>query len=219
VTAVSAAANIAPERPRIVVFDEQRLLGEALSALIEHDGAFEVITVVTEESAIAGELLRESPELLVLSLCPGGEDCLGALVGVVDADSPTRIIVLAERIDPDTVTLCLNAGVRALLVKSDDGECILSALWQVLSDHLVFPAGWRAALSTPESSSSLTALSDRQLEVLKLAIGGRSNREIASQLYISVNTVKFHLRSTFKVLGVRNRVDAARRYSGLGRVA
>ena len=68
------------------------------------------------------------------------------------------------------------------------------------------PAGWQAA--SGERSSALTALSAREREVLQLAAAGMSNKEIAEHLVISLNTVKFHLRSIYSRLGVSNRVQA-----------
>ena len=58
-------------------------------------------------------------------------------------------------------------------------------------------------------------LSARQREVLRLVVAGYSNAQIAAELVISVNTVKFHVRSIFRELGIRSRVDAARRHGGL----
>jgi DNA-binding CsgD family transcriptional regulator len=70
-----------------------------------------------------------------------------------------------------------------------------------------------AATNRLRSVSGVRALSSRQREVLRLLAEGRSNREIADALFISVNTVKFHLRSIFRELGLRNRVQAAQRYA------
>jgi LuxR family transcriptional regulator, maltose regulon positive regulatory protein len=79
----------------------------------------------------------------------------------------------------------------------------------------VFPSGWRAAGRQLEADARLAALSRRQRDVLRLVAAGRSNVEIADELFISVNTVKFHLRSIFRQLGIANRVQAAQRYAEL----
>jgi DNA-binding NarL/FixJ family response regulator len=94
------------------------------------------------------------------------------------------------------------------VLKSDTAEEAILALRHVLEGRAVMPVGWQAAslrLETP-----LAALSAREREVLDLAASGMSNKEIAERLTISVNTVKFHLRTIYSRLGVRNRVQAMR---------
>src|SRR6185437_12931499 len=80
---------------------------------------------------------------------------------------------------------------------------------QVASGHTVFPAEWRRVLAQ-RRNDPLDHLSERQLEVLGLVAQGLSYEEIGARLFISPNTVKFHLRTIYLRLGVRNRVAAAR---------
>jgi DNA-binding NarL/FixJ family response regulator len=85
-------------------------------------------------------------------------------------------------------------------------EC-LGILRQVLDGNVVYPCGLLTRLATPREPE---LLSDRQREVLEQVALGRSNDEIARRLFISRNTVKFHLREIYTRLGVHNRVEAAR---------
>jgi LuxR family maltose regulon positive regulatory protein len=71
------------------------------------------------------------------------------------------------------------------------------------------PAGWQAVPAEPEREP-IESLSTREREVLELAAAGLQNRDIAERLMISANTVKFHLRTIYAQLGVRNRVQAMR---------
>jgi two-component system nitrate/nitrite response regulator NarP len=74
------------------------------------------------------------------------------------------------------------------------------------------PGDWQTVLAT-HGDDPVDSLSDRQLEVLRLVAEGHSYEEIGKRLFISANTVKFHLRSIYMRLGVRNRVAAARMLS------
>jgi DNA-binding NarL/FixJ family response regulator len=89
----------------------------------------------------------------------------------------------------------------------------LAALQQVLDGHVVYPS---AVLDHLAGRKEPPALSERQHEVLNLLALGSSNDEIAARLFISRNTVKFHLREIYGRLGVRNRVEAARVVRGTG---
>ena len=84
-------------------------------------------------------------------------------------------------------------------------ETIL-ALRNVLEGRAVMPAGWQSA--SAQANDPLAMLSAREREILALLSGGMSNKQIAHHLTISSNTVKFHLRTIYSKLGVRNRVQA-----------
>ncbi len=76
--------------------------------------------------------------------------------------------------------------------------------------EIVAPRKLVEYLLTPEGKADLDALSARQREILELVVEGLSNAEIGRRLYLSVSTIKQHLRAAYKVLGVHNRTEAAR---------
>ena len=93
-------------------------------------------------------------------------------------------------------------SVDAVILKSETGEALVQALERV---H----AGETAGFDELESSMTSTTLTQREQEVLALMALGKSNREIAHELYLSVDTVKTHVRTLFQKLGVSNRTQAA----------
>ena len=141
---------------------------------------------------------------------------------IVDADDPAagpaavvqlrrahpelKLLLLCEVASPTLIRCAIDERAEGVVLKSDTSEEAILALRHVLEGRAVMPVGWQAAslrLETP-----LAALSAREREVLDLAASGMSNKEIAERLTISVNTVKFHLRTVYSRLGVRNRVQA-----------
>jgi DNA-binding NarL/FixJ family response regulator len=149
--------------------------------------ALEAVIVDTDDSAASpaavAEIRRTYPELKILLLC--------------DAVS-TRVVRCA-----------IDERVEGVVLKSDTAEELILALRHVLEGRAVMPVGWQAASREPELDARLARLSLREREVLDLAAGGLSNKEIAMRLTISANTVKFHLRAIYSRLGVHNRVQAA----------
>ncbi len=141
---------------------------------------------------------------------------------IVDADDPAagpaavvqlrrahpelKIILLCEVIAPTVVRCAIDERAEGVVLKSDTSEEAILALRHVLEGRAVMPVGWQAASLQPDAP--LAALSAREREVLEFLTAGMSNKEIAAQLTISSNTVKFHLRTIYSKLGVRNRVQA-----------
>jgi two-component system nitrate/nitrite response regulator NarP len=101
----------------------------------------------------------------------------------------------------------MRYGASGAILRSSGIAAAIDVLWQVCHGQVVFPSAVMTQLSRP---NRFDGLSDRQRQVLELLAQGASNYEIASSLYISPNTVKFHLREIYLRLGVRNRVEAAR---------
>jgi two-component system, NarL family, nitrate/nitrite response regulator NarP len=103
----------------------------------------------------------------------------------------------------------LDQGIEGLMLSNAAGRDIVACLDQVAHGQAVLPPGWQGALSAGRNDP-LDALSARQMQVLVLLADGCSYEEIGARLFISLNTVKFHVRSIFLRLGVRNRMAAAR---------
>lgn len=158
------------------------------------------------------------------AISPAGEPKLQAVI--VDTDDLTatpavvaeirraypevKILLLCDAVSPEVVRCAIDERVEGVVLKSDTAEEVILALGHVLEGRAVMPIGWQAASDEPQPDARLAALSLREREVLDLATRGLRNDEIAMRLTISANTVKFHLRTIYSRLGVRNRVEAMR---------
>lgn len=129
-----------------------------------------------------------------------------------------KIVLLCERATRPIVRCAMDQQADGVILKSDAAADVVVALRHVLAGRAVMPRGWHEASREQEPPSApLGGLSLRELEVLDLAAAGMSNRQIAEQLVISPNTVKFHLRAAYSRLGVRNRVQASQAIAGMQR--
>jgi DNA-binding NarL/FixJ family response regulator len=117
-----------------------------------------------------------------------------------------KILLLCEAATPAVVRCAIEEQAEGIVLTSDTAEEVALALRHVLEGRAVMPAGWQAA--SLQEDAPLAALSAREREILDLLACGMSNKEIASHLTISSNTVKFHLRAIYSTLGVHNRVQA-----------
>lgn len=200
--------NAGPRKVRVAIVDARRLVAEAFRALIAAMPGFVVTDVVSWEESEAVTAARDADLVLV-----GVGDKLGGATEFVRllraVAEGAEVVLLADSLEPDLLKFVLDERLNGLLITEAHVPDFAASLDQVARGHAVLPAAWQEMLAH-ELEDPLNSLSDRQMEVLELLSEGCSYEEIAARLFISVNTVKFHVRSIFAQLGVRNRVAAAR---------
>lgn len=153
---------------------------------------------------------KQSPQAALVD----AEDPAAGLRAVVElrlAHPQLKILLLCGEATPAVVYCVIEQHVEGVVLKSDSAEEVILALQHVLEGRAVMPAGWNR--KSLELGSVARVLSVREREVLDLAAAGLSNKEIAERLVISTNTVKFHLRGIYVILGVHNRVQASQAMS------
>lgn len=201
---------------RVVVAHRHELVAEALGRLLEHLG-LEVAGAAGDLDALVGHLPEGSADVLVLDA--GFDATAGPIVAlqrIRELAPETRVVVLAESLDGMLGVLVREGDLDGVVLASDSGADLVAAIAQVVAGHSVFPAGWMRSARRVAAGTPLSQLSPRQREVLALLALGMDNDTIATRLYISRNTVKFHVRTIYERLGVHNRVEAARVLAGAG---
>lgn len=193
---------------RVAVLDNRRLVGAALAALIRTMEEFVVVDVFESGEALPAIVARE-PTVLLVGV---GADVTPAFDIVRSLRLITlsiEIMIVADRLTPDLVKFVLDQHLNGLILTDTPPSDLAACLRRVALGHALLPSGWHQVLDA-RGDDPVGSLSDRQLEVLRLVAEGYSYDEIGARLFISANTVKFHLRSIYLRLGVRNRVAAAR---------
>jgi len=193
---------------RVAVADDRRLIADALAALIDNMTGFSVTGIVgDDETACAADMPK--PDILLVGI--GAARPAGfALVQSMRARMPeVEIAVVADALDPDLVKFVVEQRLSGLVLSRTSSSGFASSLDQIAHGHAVMPVGWQGMLADQEDDP-LSSLSQRQMEVLRLLAAGYSYEQIGARLFITVNTVKFHVKSIFLRLGVCNRMAAAR---------
>jgi DNA-binding NarL/FixJ family response regulator len=126
-----------------------------------------------------------------------------------DSDAP--ILVFGLRLDLSLARAALQAGARGFIHAAMQPEQIIRALKVAKEGEIVAPRELVEYLIANERPVDLDILSARQREILELVSEGFTNAQIAKRLFLTESTIKQHLRAAYKVLGVSNRVEAARR--------
>jgi DNA-binding NarL/FixJ family response regulator len=204
---------------RVVVAHRHELLAEALGRLLEDLGLV-VVGSACDLVALLDHLPSASADVVVLDAAfDPVSGPLAALDRIVSAAPGLRVVVLADAPDQRLCVAARAGEVDGVVLTSAGGVELVAALAQVVAGHSVFPAGWLRQGQESAARSPLDLLSPRQREVLQLLSLGMDNDQIAARLYISRNTVKFHVRTIYERLGVHNRVEAARVLAGAGVVS
>jgi DNA-binding NarL/FixJ family response regulator len=199
---------------RILVVDDHPITRDALASLLAQ-GGFDVVGEAADGHE-AIELARSlQPELVLLDLTMPGLDGLSALPGMREAAPEAEIVVLTASGTEDNLLTAIRAGAAGYLLKSESPDRIVTFLRGVARGEAALSgevarslldqvrAGGRLGGSVPDAIT--TALSARELEVLLLLDEHLSTDAIADRLYISEHTVRSHVKSLLRKLGVSSR--------------
>ena len=191
---------------RILVVDDHVIVRKGLVALLNTVEGFSVVGEASDgEQAIqAHQALKPDITLMDLRLPKiGGAE---AITKIRAGNPAAKIIVLTTFDGDEDIYRALQSGAKGYLLKGMDAVELTDAIRAVNAGKSKIPAFVAEKLAERMGGPELTT---RELEVLKRIVAGRSNKEIASDLYISEATVKTHINSILSKLGVSDRTQAA----------
>ncbi len=172
--------------------------------------------VVVGKAATLAEgtrLIEElDPELVVAETCVSCSEQEGIawLVETRRRFPETKLLVLSVSDNTSHIAAALDAGVSAYVVKKAHSDDLAVAVRQTY-EHSIFLPGWRGPAETiPLEPLHHPDLTRRELEILRLVAEGHSNAELAKMLWVTEQTVKFHLSNIYRKLNVSNRTEASR---------
>ena len=193
-----------------VIADRYPLWRDALATLL---GRLEVSVVGSAADADGAAALVEEhrPDILVadyaLVTAAGGN-----LLGRAQTATPEmRCIVLSEQSDEIERDASFAAGAWAYCTKQAEPDDLAAAIRHLFSPSIYFADSQpRPSQPVRASAGEQTALTKREIEILRLAAEGHSNSELAKMLWVTEQTVKFHLSNIYRKLNVANRTEASR---------
>ena len=193
----------------VILADDHPLFLEALRQAVERAG-INVVGAVTRGDDLI-ELASRTDELdaVLLDLSMPGYDGFRCLELLRATKPKASLIVISGSDDADDIQRALDLGAVCFVGKATNPEDMAGALHVLLLDSVHLPPS-RPNGRTATVSESAARLTRRELEILRLAAEGRSNSEIAGSLWVTEQTVKFHLSNIYRKLGVSNRTGASR---------
>jgi two-component system response regulator DesR len=196
---------------RVAVIDDHPHVAIALRALLDETSDIQMVAESRRGGDVAALVRRVRPDVLLLDLFIEPEfDALAAVRGL-RADFPElKICLLSAYIEPPLVRDLLQAGVYGYILKDDDYVSQIATIVRDLADGRVYlsPQAYEALAQATRAEGGEQPLSEREIEILRLAKRGLRNPQIAQALHISAGTVRNHLSAVYRKLGVHSRHEA-----------
>jgi len=196
-----------PGKPiRVLVVDDHPPMRMGLVALIKSQPGMDVISEASDgEEAI--EVYNDVlPDIVLMDLRMPGMGGVEAILAIRKKHRDARVIVLSTYDADEDIYRAIESGAKSYLLKDMSTEEIVATIRSVHAGETLLPRQVAERLTQSEQREPLT---ERERDVLEALIKGRSNKEIASSLFISEDTVKSHLKALFSKLRVHDRTGAA----------
>jgi len=193
---------------RVVIADDHRLMLEGIRRALQAEDGIEIVGEAHTGTEVLPLVRQTKPDLVLLDIRMPQLDGLACLDRLRKQHPEVKVIVLSVFSDADQIERALKRGACGYIVKSVNPLDLPAAIRQAY-DGTVYHA-----LGLPETeedeSAKAAGLTEREIGILKAVARGLSNQAIGRELWVTEQTVKFHLTNIYRKLGVANRTEAAR---------
>jgi len=193
---------------KILIADDHPLVLAGTREILRRDEGFEIVGEAHTGPEVITLVGRLRPDVLLLDMRMPGLDGLACLERVRTQHPDVKIVVLSMFSDPEQVQAAFQHGACGYILKTVDCGDLASAIRQAVAGTAYHALGLPALVGQTGAESA--GLTERELAIVKAVARGLSNRAIAKELWVTEQTVKFHLTNVFRKLGVANRTEAAR---------
>ncbi|EAM50566.1 regulatory protein, LuxR:Response regulator receiver [Crocosphaera watsonii WH 8501] len=200
---------------RILIVEDDPLMQLGLEQALGEHPNFEIVGQAEDGYIGVQKALELKPDLVVMDIGLPRLDGIAATKQIKEQLPDIHVVMLTSHTLQTEVVAALSSGADAYCIKGASLERLLAAI-EAAQDGATYldPQIARLVLDnlkppTSEPNQNISLLSERELEVLKLIVEGKSNNQIAEDLYLSTNTIKTHVRGIMNKLAVDDRVQAA----------
>ncbi len=200
------------DKIRVLIADDHALVREGLRKLLELSDNIEILSEVGDGQGAINIARKEKPDVILMDVNMPGTNGISA-TRVIKREIPSIHIIALTIYEDEEVVDMVRAGVSAYVLKDVAGSELIDTINRVMQGEVVIHP--RVAnrlvreLSRNENKKNDIRLTKRERDVLLLLVKGHSNKEMAEAMFISEKTVKNHLTSIFRKLGVKDRTQAA----------
>jgi DNA-binding NarL/FixJ family response regulator len=198
---------------RVVIADDHRLILDGVRRALEADGGFDIVGETQTGRDVVDLVAQTLPDMVLLDVRMPDLDGLACLDQLRTRFPDVKVVMLSASTSPDLVESALRRGASAYVVKSVEPDDLPSTLRQVASGT-VFSS--LSGADQIETASDVAGLTDREISILSALARGLSNEQIAKEMWVARQTVKFHLTNVYRKLGVKSRTEAIHRAYQLG---
>lgn len=200
---------------RVLIAEDQTLMRQGLKTILDLEDGFEVVGLASDGSEAVERALALQPDVVLMDVQMPHVNGVAATAQLSAQLPATRVVILTTFDNDDYVFDGMKAGARGYLLKDTPANELLATIRRVHDGESIIQPSIATRLiaefsrrTVPETQEE--ALSERELDVLRLLTEGLSNREIAQQLVLAEGTIKNHVSTILDKLHAANRTQAAR---------
>jgi DNA-binding NarL/FixJ family response regulator len=192
---------------RVVLAEDHALMRDAVEIVLDEADDVELVGAVANGHELLPMLARTDADFVLLDVQLPGLDGLACLESLAVHHPTIAVAMLSAVDDPQVVEAAFRRGARGYIRKSVNPFDLPAAIRQIVDDTVIHPSLEGRSAATPARAAGL---SEKEIEVLAELCHGHTNKEIAARLWLSEQTVKFHLRNIYRKLGIKSRTEALR---------
>ena len=190
---------------RLVIVADHSLVLQRIRLALRQTAGFQLVGLIDGRSSAAGALAELRPEVVVIDEMQVQANAIARMREAAEHAPKAKRLLLTAHMDEDWVGQVFEAGADGVLSKTVHPVSMGTLLREIVQGHVV--QRFQPAVVTHEVDCPLT---EREREILILTAEGLTNQRIARELWVTEQTVKFHLSNLYRKLGVGNRTEASR---------
>ncbi len=200
------------DKVKVIIADDHALVREGLRRLLELDPNIDVLTEVGDGQGAINMVRKLRPDVVLMDVNMPGTNGIVA-TKVIKREMPSIRVVALTIYEDEEVIEMVRAGVSAYVLKDVAGSELIDTIYRVMNGEVVIHPRVASRLvrelTRVDRKKDTVRLTKRERDVLTCLVKGNSNKEMADSMFISEKTVKNHLTSIFRKLGVKDRTQAA----------
>jgi DNA-binding NarL/FixJ family response regulator len=203
----------------VLITDDHKLIRDGIQLMLESTDDLEVIGSVSSGEDAINHVRERRPDVVIMDVMMGGMTGIEATRWIKDLDPTIKVVVVSMEISKEYVSAGIKSGVDGYLPKDVDKETLVAAIRTVYTGgrffneaimKLVFEDFYSSEKMKTTPRKLPNELTKREFEILGLVATGRTNKEVAEALFISIKTVETHKTNILEKLGLRNTAELVR---------
>ncbi|MBI2704576.1 MAG: response regulator transcription factor [Actinobacteria bacterium] len=193
----------------VLIVDDHAMVAESVAKVVNATPAMAVVGIATDAAEAQDAAARLEPDVVLMDYNLPSSDGVTCAVEMKARRPELRVLILTGYDTDDVVSKAINEGCDGFISKTAGVAEMVDAIRRANAGEAVFTvAELSRAVRRLRRSGGPTELSDRELDVLRLMASGASTADLASELYISVHTVRSHVRHILEKLGAHSKLEA-----------
>jgi DNA-binding NarL/FixJ family response regulator len=195
---------------RLVVVADNPLIVGAIRTGLRDSGAFQLLGYVDPRKTTASRITQAGADVVLVDEGDDSQPAIALIQSLRELDEDIKVIALTLRMEGEWLERAFAAGANTAMSKAIHPAALATLIRETVAGHIVHsPARMRAQSAAPVTpAAERSALTERENEILRFVASGATNAEIARQLWITQQTVKFHVSNVYRKLDVANRTEA-----------